>query len=53
MLSVGPWAFRASGASCWGWQLLRGPVSWALCTSLSQLPDRQVIIPPPSNVTLE
>lgn len=53
MLSVGPWAFRASGASCWGWQLLRGPVSWRLSTSLSQLPDRQVIIPPPSNMTLE
>ena len=22
MLSVGPWAFRAPGASCWGWHLL-------------------------------
>lgn len=51
MLSVGPWAFRASGASCWGWQLLQGPVSRPLCTPLSQLPDRQVVIPPPPNVT--
>lgn len=35
MLSVGPWAFRTSGASCWGWQLLRGPVSWPLYLPLS------------------
>lgn len=51
MLSVGLWAFRAPGASCWGWQPLRRAVSGPRSTSLSELPIRQVIIPPVPSVT--